>query len=277
MTPDLPNGDGEGPGLEDDDLGPDDDLDADDAEIGDGEGALAVGGPWPTPFLDALREDPRPTIESYCFAAAEYVRGASQMTKSQQKVVQVALSNALALVTLLDLRERLGMPLPAAVAGERKVGGGLREVQADVSEMTNKDGLTLAVELKPVHLAIGRAIWNRFGDIRTFAVNIHLKFPFAVVGGVMTLPTHERLHSGNDEDWRTTAHLVERAVQRFVRAGGRRTEGDAPHLLEGIAVVMFDYRDGAVAEDLPPPGSGLRWPEFIDLMATAYDARFGVT
>lgn len=197
--------------------------------------------PWPTPFLDALREaDHRPTIEDYCAAAAEYVRDASQMTKGEQKISQVALSNALARVTLLDLRARLDATLPSAHAGERTVGGGLREVQADVSEMTVTDGLTLAVELKPVHLAVGRAIWNRFGDIRTFAVNIHLKFPFAVVGGVMTLPTQERLHSGGDGNWKATTHLVERAIARFVRAGGRRTEGDAPHLLEGIAVVVFN-------------------------------------
>jgi hypothetical protein len=104
------------------------------------------------------------------------------MGTGQQKAVQVALSNVLGVVTLFDLRDKLGIPLSHAYAGERKVGGGLREVKADVSEMTQLDGLTLAVELKPVHLAVGRAIWNRFGDVRTFAVNIHLKFPFAVVG-----------------------------------------------------------------------------------------------
>jgi hypothetical protein len=59
---------------------------------------------------------------------------------------------------------------------ERKVAGGLRTVNADVSESHELDGLRLAVELKPINLAVGRAIWNRFGDIRTFAVNIHLKF-----------------------------------------------------------------------------------------------------
>lgn len=229
---------------------------------------------WPTPHLSALRLSSRPTIAGYCLGAAEYVREASNMPGGQQKAVQVALSNVLALVTLLDLRERLGMSLPNAHAGERKVGGGLREVQADVSEMTPTDGLTLAVELKPVHLAVGRAIWNRFGDVRTFAVNIHLKFPFAVVGGVMTLPTSERVKSGNDEEWKSTTHLVERAVARFVRAGGRRTEGDAPHLLEGIAVVVFDLH-GKIAPGLPPTGTGLRWEEFIQAMAVAYDARFG--
>ena len=42
--------------------------------------------------------------------------------------------------------------------------------KADVSEVSETDGLKLAIEIKPVHLAVGRAIWNRFGDVRTFAV-----------------------------------------------------------------------------------------------------------
>lgn len=163
-----------------------------------------------------------------------------------------------------------------AVAGEREVGGGLRNVKADVSEVSETDGLKLAVEIKPVHLAVGRAIWNRFGDVRTFAVNVHLKFPFAVVGGILTLPTTERLTSGDDEHWKATTHLVSRAVGRFVRAGGRRTEGDASHLLEGIAVVAFDRATGAIEVALPPVGSGLRWKEFTATVADAYQSRFGV-
>ncbi|MHB8438676.1 MAG: hypothetical protein ACYDD4_05880 [Acidimicrobiales bacterium] len=229
------------------------------------------------PILAAVVGLNRPRITDYCAASAEYVRLASSLTAGDAKTSQVALSQALARVTLEDLRETLGMALPGAHAGERKVGGGLREVQADVSEMTDMHGLTLAVELKPVHLAVGRAIWNRFGDIRTFSVNIHLKFPFAVIGGVMTLPTKERLHSNDDAQWKSTAHLVERAIARFVRAGGRKTEGDAPHLLEAIAVVVFDHESGAIDPDIPPVGSGLRWQEFVGALAESYDARFGIT
>lgn len=60
-----------------------------------------------------------------------------------------------------------------------------------------------------------------------------------------------------------------------MRAGGRETEGDAAHLMEGIAVVAFDRETGEIEPDLPPPGSGLRWQEFIAKMAEVYDARFG--
>ncbi|MDF1597990.1 MAG: hypothetical protein P1T08_18100 [Acidimicrobiia bacterium] len=225
-------------------------------------------------LVDGLVGRERPTIEDYCRASAEYIRNATELGGDKGKAAQIRLSNALAEVTLGDLRDH-GLGLDRAVAGEREVGGGLRSVKADVSEISEIHGLTLAVEIKPVHLAVGRAIWNRFGDVRTFAVNIHLKFPFAVVGGILTLPTTERVKSGSDTDWKSTSHLVSRAVARFMRAGGRETEGDAPHLLEGIAVVAFDRETGAIEPDLPPVASGLRWEEFIESIAVAYDARFG--
>lgn len=225
-------------------------------------------------LVDELAGLERPTIEDYCAASAQYIRNATRLGAAKGKAAQIRLSNALAEVTLHDLQDK-GLGLDEAVAGERDVGGGLRSVKADVSEISGVHGLTLAVEIKPVHLAVGRAIWNRFGDVRTFAVNIHLKFPFAVVGGILTLPTAERARSGDDSNWKSTTHLVSRAVARFIRAGGRTTEGDAPHLLEGIAVVAFDRESGAIEPDLPPVGSSLRWHEFIEKIADAYDARFG--
>jgi hypothetical protein len=116
--------------------------------------------------------------------------------------------------------------------------------------------MRLAVELKPINLAVGRAIWNRFGDIRTFAVNIHLKFPFAIVGGVLVIPIYEETgtraameaenqeiakleEEPSDEKSETsqpvsgaairkgTTHLIERAIERLIRAGGRKSEAEA--------------------------------------------------
>ena len=215
-----------------------------------------------------------PAIEDYCVDAAEYIRGASRIGPKKGKAAQIRLSNGLSQATLASLRET-GLNLEGAVAGERTVGGGLRSVKADVSEITETDGLKLAIEIKPVHLAVGRAIWNRFGDIRTFAVNIHLKFPFAVVGGILTLPTTERVQSGLDDRWKPTTRLIERAIGRFKRAGERQTEGEASHLLEGIGVVVFDRETGKIDPELPACGSGLRWQEFIGQMTETYEARFG--
>src|SRR3979411_1115379 len=100
----------------------------------------------------------------------------------------------------------------------------------------------------------------RTADLRTFAVNIHLKFPFAVLGGILVIPTWEEAGSkaarkaeeveevietqasekvldeltGDDEDaseepaaaeitTKSTVHLIQKAIMRLMRAGGRKT------------------------------------------------------
>jgi len=230
--------------------------------------------------------------------------------KAQRRRRKSGVSNALA----RSLADELGAHVPRLkgnlVTHEKKIAGGLRTANADVSESHSLDGLRLAVELKPINLAVGRAIWNRFGDIRTFAVNIHLKFPFAVVGGVLVIPTYEEtgteaaqeaeraeaaaaaegeeslIEPGGQEEEKgavketpraprkSTVHLIERAIERLIRAGGRKSEAESAHLLEGIAVVAYNPDTALLDPDLPRPGSGLRWDEFLKALATAYRARF---
>lgn len=264
------------------------------------------------PGLDAC------TITDSIRAFSAYVQQQRGLMAGPKKAAQIRLSNALGRALLHDLEERL--PHLKGVVGETKVAGALRTTNADVSESHPLDGLRLAVELKPVNLAVGRAIWNRFGDLRTFAVNLHLKFPFAVIGGVLVIPTYEETgtkeaneaeaaeavsaekgdssevevepEEGTRLDFdepptraptattsdtpgrKSTVHLIERAVKRLVRAGGRKTEADAAHLLEGIAVVAYNPSTGQIETGLPPVGSGLRWDEFIDALTKAYEARF---
>lgn len=131
----------------------------------------------------------KPTIGDYLSAASEYVINVRRLSPGGPKQAQIALGGGLGRVLAAELAAKVPRMRPHA--GELKVAGALRPAQADVSEAHELDGLRLAVELKPVNLAVGRALWNRFGDIRAFAVNIHLKFPFAVVGGVLAIPTWE--------------------------------------------------------------------------------------
>lgn len=212
-------------------------------------------------------------MNDYLRAASVYVRRAPELTASQKKAAQIRLSFGLAKALLRQLETRLR--LVGARAGEHIVSGALRTVNADVSQQHPLDGLRLAVEIKPVNLAVGRAIWNRFGDIRTFAVNLHLKFPFAVIGGVLAVPTWEVAKTKKKGTTRKpTTRLIQRAVSRLVRAGGRKTEGDAAHLLESIAVVVYDPDTAELHPTLPASGSGLRWEEFIETLAVAYESRF---
>jgi hypothetical protein len=223
------------------------------------------------PNVDRLATLTPPTVDDYVQGASEYVQRHTQgrLTAGQSKTAQIRLSNGLGQALLAEIQARL--PNFNGVAGERTVYGALRTVNADVSETHELDGLRLAVEIKPINVAVGRAIWNRFGDIRTFAVNLHLKFPFAVVGGVLAIPTYEVGPGGVHRD---TTHLITRAIERLIRAGGRRSEGDAPHLLEGVCVVVYDPATAQRDLTVPPLGSGLQWSEFLDELAAAYEARF---
>lgn len=234
-------------------------------------------------LVDQLASMNPPSLADYIAAASEYVRASSPLASpalgaGPKKAGQIRLSNALAHVLKAELTARLPT-MKDPIAGEHTVSGGLREVDADVSESNALDGLRFAVEIKPVNLSVGRAIWNRFGDIRTFAVNLHLKFPFAVVGGVLAIPTYEEgvVAKGKRKGEpfkRSVTHLIERAIARLSRAGGRKTEGDAPHLLEGVCVLVYDPDSGRLSPDLPPAGAGLRWDEFVDDLVLAYEARF---
>src|SRR5256885_1021568 len=138
-----------------------------------------------TPRIQALLGIDSPTISQYVEAASEYYENHAALDDGAKKRAQIALSGGLARAAVRDLRIRL--PHLSASAKETPVAGALRVAQADVSEFHRLDGLRLAIELKPVNLAVGRAIWNRFGDIRTFAVNVHLTFTFAVVGRVLAI------------------------------------------------------------------------------------------
>jgi hypothetical protein len=51
-------------------------------------------------------------------------------------------------------------------------------------------------------------------------------------------------------------------------------ESEAAHLLEAIAVIVYEPDTAQLVPDVPPIRSGLRWEEFISTLATSYSARF---
>jgi hypothetical protein len=269
--------------------------------------------------VDRLSAIAKPELSDYIAAVSEYVIEASTLTPANGKKAQIALSAGLGRALRAELQAKLPRINPHA--GELDVAGALRRARADVSEPHLLDGLRLAVEINPVNLAVGRALWYVFGDFLAFAVNFHLKFPFAVVGGVLVVPTWEwarvtkavanasavstgwtaeaqdavaaevAVESKQVEDIDETGEVVEmsrapalykrptlvlldRLVRRLQRTRPRETEADPPHLLEGIALVVYDPDSTALDPNVPPPGSGLRWEEFVQTLAEIYDVRF---
>jgi hypothetical protein len=60
----------------------------------------------------------------------------------------------------------------------------------------------------------------------------------------------------------------------LVRAGGRETEGDAPHLLEAIGVLVYDPDTAMIHPTVPGGETGLRRVDFIENLAKAHEARY---
>ena len=63
-------------------------------------------------------------------------------------------------------------------------------------------------------------------------------------------------------------------MQRLQRTRLRETEAEATHLLEGVAVIIYDPDTATLDPNLPPVGSGLRWDEFVETIAATYELHF---
>lgn len=195
--------------------------------------------------VDELSGRESPILQDYIDAVSEYVRESDGLSDSASKTAQIALSAGLGRVLRAELMAR--HPKMRPHAGEVDVAGALRTARADVSESHHLDGLRLAVEIKPINRAVGRALWNRFGDVRAFAVNIHLKFPFAVVGGVLAVPTWEWAKPskkagsiGADVAWApASSELGVEATEST--EGDDETEGEEP-LAGGPGVASAPYK-----------------------------------
>ena len=92
-----------------------------------------------------------------------------------------------------------------------------------------------------------------------------------MVGGLLTVPTYERTRAGRKK---STLAVVTRVIERLDRAGDRRTEADAPHLMEAVGLVVFDPDTGAIDSSLLHSESKLRYERFVAALAAAYGARF---
>lgn len=206
------------------------------------------------------------SIGDYLFAACAYQADLDAGLVTNKKKRQLELAALLARVIANEARRR---GVKEVKAGEIAVSGALSRPRVDVVEASVEDGLRLGIEIKTVNEAAGRAMWNRVGDLRSFAVNFHLKFPYAVCGGVITCPAQMPGEPNLN-------NLLRRTEQVLSRVNGRPDEASAPHRLEAAALVVYEC--GAtgprLSESVPSSGSGLRYEQFIEALILSYSARF---
>jgi hypothetical protein len=161
-----------------------------------------------------------------------------QVAQSQKKRYSEVLSAHLA-VEVADGLRSVGFPgvKPARGGpGERAFQGGLGPKKVDVSHADERHGLLLAVSIKCISFApYGKNLKNRFSDLCTEAITLHMRFPYAVVCMLFAFPVFA------DEDvtpGRATS-TFRRAMRLLATISGRDEYTDPGEKFESVAMMLY--------------------------------------
>ena len=120
--------------------------------------------------------------------------------------------------------------------GEKAFQGGFGPKQVDVSYSDERHGLLLAISIKSINFQpFGKNLANRFADLCTEAINLHLRFPYAVVCGLFAFP----IAADQDVTKKRTISTFQRATTIFASISGRQEYTDPPEKFEHFAMMPF--------------------------------------
>lgn len=120
--------------------------------------------------------------------------------------------------------------------GEKAFQGGLGPKKVDVSYADERHGLLLAVSIKTICFApFGKNLKNRFSDLCTEAITLHLRFPYSVVCALFAFPV------AADEDLTDSRKVstFRRAAKLFATISGRREYTDPGEKFENVTMILF--------------------------------------
>lgn len=138
---------------------------------------------------------------------------------------------------------------------EKEFQGGLGPKRVDVSFSDDRHGLMLAVTIKTLNFPsfprikgsnpaefdfskkgkFSKNIKNRFGDLTTESITLHLRFPFAVVACLYVMP--ER--SMEDKGDQMKSSTFERAAKLYGTISGRVAYGDPAEKFENVTLMLY--------------------------------------
>lgn len=158
--------------------------------------------------------------------------------QAEKKRYSEILSNHLAQEAAESLRN-LGFPNvkpQRGGPGERAFQGGLGPKKVDVSYADEQHGLLLALSIKSINFpSFGKNLKNRFADLCTEAITLHMRFPYSVVCGLFAMPIDA------DEDVTVGRPLstFRRAVKLFGTISGREEYTDPGEKFENMSMLLF--------------------------------------
>lgn len=121
--------------------------------------------------------------------------------------------------------------------GERAFQGGLGPKKVDVSYSDEQHGLILALSIKTISFApFGKNLKNRFFDVLSEAVTLHLRFPYSVVCALFAFPSASAL----DTSAGRVIPTFQRAAALLATVAGRKQYTDPGEKLEDIALALYE-------------------------------------
>jgi hypothetical protein len=120
--------------------------------------------------------------------------------------------------------------------GEKEFHGGLGSKKVDVSYSDEQHGLIFAVSVKSICFApFGKNLKNRFGDLCTEAIGLHMRFPYATVCMLFAFPEA----ADADHTQRRTRSTFRRATRLLATVSGREGYADAGERFELVTMLRF--------------------------------------
>jgi len=159
-------------------------------------------------------------------------------TRAQKKRFSEILSRRLAEQVGAGLRAvgfKNVKPFPGR-PGERAFQGGLGTKKVDVSYADDQHGLLLAVSIKTINSPpFGKNLKNRFADLCTEAITLHMRFPYGVVCALFAFPA-----AADDDVTRgRPISTFRRAMRLMATLSGRGDHADAGEKFENVTMMLF--------------------------------------
>ena len=169
-------------------------------------------------------------------AAGQYP--AADAAQAKKKRYSEQLSAALAMEVAEGLRG-VGLPNVRPLRGgpgERAFQGGLGPKKVDVTYADERHGLLLAVSIKSISVPpFGKNLKNRFADLCTEAITLHMRFPYSVVCGLFAFP----IMADQDVTPGRKISTFRRAMKLVATISGRDDYTGPGEKFESIAVMLF--------------------------------------
>ncbi len=155
--------------------------------------------------------------------------------------------------------------------GEREFQGGLGPKRVDVAFSDEKHGLKMAVSIKTVCFEpFGKNLKNRFADLCTEAITLHLRFPYSVVCALFAFP----VDASHDAASARTMSTFDRARKLFSTIAGRSEYTDPGEKFENVTLMLFVPGDEPSVRLVDSEsGRSLTEAEYLETLKSLYNRR----